>query len=62
MKNAKQTTRSRRGSVRLRMPISRRRKKLLQRAADFRGVSLEEFVISSVQEAALRAIEGIRSV
>jgi uncharacterized protein (DUF1778 family) len=42
---------------RLEARISREQKELFQRAADIQGRTLTDFVISSVQEAALRAIQ-----
>jgi len=41
---------------RLEARLTARQKRLLQRAADLTGRSLSDFVISSAQEAALRAI------
>lgn len=43
-------------SQRLMARISADQKRLLQRAADIRGQTLTEFVISAAQEAATRAI------
>ncbi len=43
-------------SQRLMARISTEQKRLLQRAADIRGQTLTEFVISAAQEAATRAI------
>jgi uncharacterized protein (DUF1778 family) len=42
---------------RLEARISREQKELFQRAADIQGRTLTDFVISSVQEAAKRAIQ-----
>jgi uncharacterized protein (DUF1778 family) len=42
---------------RLEARISREQKELFQRAADIQGRTLTDFVISSLQEAALRAIQ-----
>lgn len=42
---------------RLEARISREQKELFQRAAQIQGRTLTDFVISSVQEAALRAIQ-----
>lgn len=43
-------------SQRLMARISAEQKRLLQRAADIRGQTLTEFVVSAAQEAATRAI------
>jgi uncharacterized protein (DUF1778 family) len=43
-------------SQRLMARISTNQKRLLQRAADIRGQTLTEFVVSAAQEAATRAI------
>lgn len=43
-------------SQRLMARISADQKRLLQRAADIRGQTLTEFVVSAAQEAAIRAI------
>jgi uncharacterized protein (DUF1778 family) len=43
-------------SERLMARISSEQKRLLQRAADIRGQTLTEFVVSAAQEAATRAI------
>ena len=43
--------------ARLEARVSREQKKLFQRAATLTGLSLTDFVVSSLQEVALRAIQ-----
>lgn len=53
---AEQGQRSGLKSQRLMARISAEQKRLLQRAADIRGQTLTEFVVSAAQEAATRAV------
>lgn len=57
---AARKTRSR--DERLEARVSRAQKRLLERAAELQGRTLNDFVIGSAQEAALRAIEGDRVI
>ncbi len=56
----KQTSRNR--AERLEARITRDQKSLFQHAADLQGRTLTDFVVSSVHEAAVRAIEEMRVI
>lgn len=55
--HAIERTTSRRKVERLETRVTREQKRLLQRAAELSGRSLSDFVISSAQEAAARAVQ-----
>jgi len=56
------TTKTRARNERLEARISREQKTLFQRAARLQGRSLTDFVISSVQDAAVRTIETMEII
>ncbi|MBV9590550.1 MAG: DUF1778 domain-containing protein [Hyphomicrobiales bacterium] len=58
--SANATSRSR--DERLEVRISRDQKTLFQRAAELHGRTLADFVITSVQDAAMRVIEEAQSI
>ena len=58
----KTAAKARTRNERLEARVSREQKALFQRAAELQGRTLTDFVVSSVHEAALRAIEDSRLI
>lgn len=62
MTTGSHSTRKRLKTERLEARISREQKKLFQRAADLQGRSLTDFIVGSVQEAAVRAVQDMQVI
>jgi uncharacterized protein (DUF1778 family) len=56
-KKSKRTKRSSRASARVEARVSAEQKQFFARAAEMRGISFTDFVISSLQEASVQTIE-----